>query len=293
VKIPVVTNRAAGAKDDSPLLVEAFRKAGCEIEIVACSGEEVVAAARRGAEGPSPLVVAAGGDGTISAVAGALAGSDKVLGVVPSGTLNHFARDMGIPLEMAEAARVAVEGRTVRIDVAEVNGRAFINNSSLGFYSSLVRDREVIRSRDGRGKWSALFRAGVNLLRRAPTVAVRVMTAEGEIARRTPLLFVGNNRYDVSGWSLGKRARLDGGELFVCVLPVRSGARLVALGLRALLFPRGVSRQLLELAVSECWVDLPDSASLVSADGELHRLRPPLHYRLRPRALSVRVPRRA
>jgi diacylglycerol kinase family enzyme len=290
VKIPVVLNRGAGAAEQAEMLTTAFRGEGREIEILECSGEEIGDACRRAAEGPSPLVVAAGGDGTVSAVAGKLAGTRKELAVVPIGTLNHFARDMGIPLDPKEAARTSVCGSVARIDVGEVNGRVFVNNSSLGFYPSLVYGRDWIRRRQGRGKWSALIRAGLSLWGRCPNVAVRLSTSEGVITRRTPLVFVGNNRYELTGWSLGSRPQLDEGRLFVCVAPGGSPWRMVGLALRALFSRRRAPRGLEKISVSELWIDGPASPGLVSADGEVHRMDAPLHYRIRPAALSVRVP---
>ncbi len=108
------------------------------------------------------VLVAGGGDGTVSAVAAALVDSDIVLGVLPLGTLNHFAKDLGIPLLLEAAAGAIVAGRTARIDVGEVNGRVFVNNSSIGLYPEIVRDREQQQRRLGRGKWPALAWASLD-----------------------------------------------------------------------------------------------------------------------------------
>jgi len=119
------------------------------------------------------MIVAGGGDGTISLVASALIDSGKVLGVLPLGTLNHFAKDLRIPIDFEEAAQNLVSGSTVKVDVGEVNGRIFLNNSTLGLYPTLVREREK-QQRLGWRKWPAFVWAAIAALRRYPFVSVRV-----------------------------------------------------------------------------------------------------------------------
>jgi diacylglycerol kinase family enzyme len=99
------------------------------------------AAARAVADPTCAVVVAGGGDGTVNAVAGVLAGTEKPLGVLPLGTLNHFAKDLGIPHEVERAVQLLGTGAPRRVDVAEVNGRVFVNNSSIGVYPLAVRER--------------------------------------------------------------------------------------------------------------------------------------------------------
>ena len=179
-------------------------------------------------------VVAAGGDGTVSAVASLLVGTDRVLGVLPLGTWNHFARDLGIPADLEGAVRVIREGAPRAVDVGEVNGRIFLNNSSIGLYPAIVRQREKQQERLGRSKWSALFWATIRVLRHHHSVTVR-LDAEGEArVLRTPLLFIGNNAYDMRGFEIGQRSRLDGGELSLYLTKRSSVWALIRLALRAL-----------------------------------------------------------
>src|SRR5688572_33128134 len=141
----LIMNRGAGGPEDPQTrIVELFRALGETPHIVHPGDEQdIVAIAREAAESSEQIVVAAGGDGTISAVASELAGSDKILGVLPIGTLNHFAKDLGIPLELPAAAQTIKEGNTAAVDTGEVNGRVFINNSSLGIYPQIVSRREA------------------------------------------------------------------------------------------------------------------------------------------------------
>jgi diacylglycerol kinase family enzyme len=181
------------------------------------------------------VVVAGGGDGTVSAVAAALVDTDIVLGVLPLGTLNHFAKDLDIPLELEPAARTISAGHTVRIDVGEVNGRVFVNNSSLGLYPEIVRNREQQQRRLGRGKWPALAWATLAALRRYAFLKVTLRIDGIERLRRTPFVFIGNNEYRMEGFSIGERkGSLCDGRLSVYFAQRPGRLRLLALALRAL-----------------------------------------------------------
>ncbi|HVG33349.1 MAG TPA: diacylglycerol kinase family protein, partial [Pyrinomonadaceae bacterium] len=135
-------------------LAELFSERGSDARItLAKSGNEIVELARRAARDDCHTVIAGGGDGTINAVASAVVGTDKRLGVLPLGTLNHFAKDLKIPLDLEGAVSNIFDAHVARVDVGEVNGRIFLNNSSLGLYPSIVRQREKQQERLGRGKW--------------------------------------------------------------------------------------------------------------------------------------------
>ena len=144
------------------------------------------------------VIVAGGGDGTINQVASRLLDSEVSLGVLPMGTLNHFAKDMGIPLELDQAIAVIATSRARLIDVGEVNGRLFLNNSSIGLYPDVVHEREHQQQRLGRGKWLAFGSACVSALRRFPFLRVRLTTmARFRDARHS---FHRNNESRFQGW---------------------------------------------------------------------------------------------
>lgn len=253
-------------------------------------GSELLAAAERAGAERVPLVVAAGGDGTVSAVASKLAGSDTVLGVLPMGTLNHFAKDLGLPLDIDAALDVLANGRTLAVDVGEVNGRVFINNSSIGIYPDIVLDRERQRRRLGRGKWPALLVACLNVLRRHPSLKVEVH-AEGErLLRRSPFVFIGNNRYEVEGFAIGRRETLRDGRLSLYMAHHGGRFGLLRLALLAL-FHKLRQADDFETLEADSFVIRPARRRIrVSADGEVVLMDTPLHYRVRPGALRVRVP---
>ena len=169
-------------------LAKIFEANGVSAEItLAESGVKVAELAREAARGDWTVIVAGGGDGTINAVASAVVGSDKVLGVLPLGTLNHFARDLKIPNDLDLAARAIISGQTISVDVGEVNGRIFLNNSSLGLYPTIVLEREK-KQRLGSGKWPAFVWAAVTVFRRYPFLDVRLSVDGKEFRRRTPFV---------------------------------------------------------------------------------------------------------
>ena len=236
--IPVILNARAGSSEAGGAcenLDEVFAASGLEPRLLKAGPDEnIVDLTRRALRERPPMIVAGGGDGTISAVASVLAGTDVALGVLPLGTLNHFARDLGIPAVLEDAVRNLATGRPMQIDVGEVNGRVFINNSSLGLYPQLVHHREQQQQRLGRSKWNAFFRAALLVLRRYPLMTVNVRVEGADLVRRTPLVFIGNNSYQMEGLTIGRREAIDAGILSL-YLPRRAGRMgLIRIALRAL-----------------------------------------------------------
>jgi len=247
-------------------------------------------AARALAERHQPIV-AGGGDGTVNAVASKLAGIDVSLGVLPMGTLNHFAKDAGIPLNLEADVRNIFTGRVTKVDVGEVNGHVFVNNSGIGFYPHFVRQREE-QERLGHVKRVAFLLALRSVVRRYLRLRMKVhLDREQALERLTPFLFVGNNRYRTSGVQMGTRPRLDSGRLWVCTAPRHSRSDIVAVALRTLL-GRETDRELNVFEAEQLWVEPETPRINVSTDGEVGIMDTPLHYKIRPRALGIVVPER-
>ncbi|HZN11051.1 MAG TPA: diacylglycerol kinase family protein [Blastocatellia bacterium] len=279
----------AGAAAQREEIAVAFASRGVECAIDLCPSPRGLARRVRAAVTAGADVVAAGGgDGTVGTVADLLAGSEVALGVLPLGTLNHFARDVGIPLELSGAVEVICRGATRRVDVGEVNGRCFINNSSLGAYPEMVRFRERWRPR--LGKWPALLLGGLAVLFRFPVLKLGVEVGGERRRRYLSLLFVGNNAYQLEWPALGTRARLDEGCLSLWLLGGTSRLRLLRSVFR-LLRGRGWLAPEVEASRPESLTVTSRRRLLrVAVDGEVLRLRPPLNYRIRPLALRVCVP---
>jgi diacylglycerol kinase family enzyme len=292
--VPVILNLSSGNAEDRKTIEsvsEAFHAAGAEAEVQrAASGEEVGELARRAASGESDVVVVGGGDGTLSSAASVLAGGPKALGVLPLGTWNHFAKDVDIPLDLAEAARNVLTGRVAMVDVGEVNGKVFLNNSSLGLYPRIVRHREEKRQRLGWGKWPAHLWATAHALHRHRSLEV-VLTVDGnQIRRRTPYVFIGNNVYDMEGFDIGTRDHLDRCELSVYLAHSSRPLDLLLLGLRALSGRVRKSPMFESLRTRALTIETRRERVPVATDGELTTFETPLTFRVRPMALRVIVP---
>ena len=264
--------------------------AGIDAELELIEGQDIAERAAAIAKRGDPLLIVGGGDGSQSAAAGALAGTDTALGILPLGTLNHLARDLGIPAELDGAAAVIATGHRRRIDVAELNGRVFINNSAIGLYPLMVLDRETQQKRLGRSKRLALLVASARTLLRFHHQRLALTAAEGQASVDTPLLFVGNNDYRIAFPAAGQRDRLDDGALCVLVLRKSTRAGFVAAALRALI-GRTRADDMIRLDTPErLRVDSRRSVLAVAVDGETLHLKPPLDYRIRKAALTVIAP---
>ena len=291
--ICVIVNAGSGDGHDQGVterLRGLFDKAGASAEVMLARGGVDLAARIEAAIARRPaVIVAGGGDGTISSVGAALVGSDIALGVLPLGTLNHFARDLGIPLDLERAVDAIVNGRPKPVDVGEVNGRIFLNNSSLGLYPDIVRDRERQQKRLGRGKWLALAWATLAALRRYPFLNVRLSVDGHERShlRKTPFVFIGNNEYLMEGFAIGERAALDRGRLSLYVAQRPGRLRLLLLALRALGGRLKQARDFDALLATEIVVESRHHRLRVATDGEVTAMTPPLRYRIRPASLSV------
>ena len=292
--LPVIINGSAGTghtEAECSRLSGIFADAGLDARVLpARNGEELQAIARRVASEKPRTIVAGGGDGTLNAVAAAIAGTDTALGVLPLGTLNHFAKDLNIPLEPEAAARTIAAGHSVAVDVGEVNGRTFINNSSLGLYPQIVRHRETQQRRLGRGKWPALMWATVTMLRRSPFLSVRLSLDDEQQRYMTTFVFIGNNEYVMEGFNIGQRERLDTGRLSLYVSQGRGRAGLLLLALRALFGRLHQADDFKALTAHNIVVETRHSRLHVATDGEVSVMETPLEYRIRPRALRVIVP---
>ncbi|CAN5565339.1 diacylglycerol kinase family protein [soil metagenome] len=288
---PGAGSSAAAKPSSQEKIRQGYKAAGATIQFLEADGErDVSALAREAAQSDDEVIVAAGGDGTISAVAAEVAGTGKRLGVLPIGTLNHFAKDLRIPLDLEDAVRTTLHGTAKAVDVAEVNGRIFINNSSLGLYPHIVAIREEQQERFSRGKWPAFARATVHALHRFPFIDLRISVDDKQLARRTVFLFVGNNEYEIAGFSLGGRNCMDGGNLGLYLTHSTGRFGLFRLAFRALFGRVEQAEDFEAFCVQEARIESRRPRLLVARDGEVESMTTPLHYRIRRAALRVLVP---
>jgi diacylglycerol kinase family enzyme len=286
-RVALVVNPHAGhAERRAEAVVQAMRQAGAEAIVQSGTRGDLGELARRAAE-DCDVVAALGDDGTVNAVATALAGSSTPLLVLPGGTLNHFARDLGVPLDPVEAALLVRDGVERKVDLAEVNGRVFVNTSSIGAYPVAVALRERLRERGVRNKWSAMVRAALRTFRRFPAMRVHIDGDDGAIVLETPFVFVGNNPYGGEGLLRLRRERLDTGRLGVITAAATSRRAVLRVVARAVLGRLDDAPEVWRGEFAAVTVNAVASSLLVALDGEVNRLQTPLHYRSRPGALVV------
>ena len=291
VKVIVVINQGGGSaarKDEARRLLD---DAGIDAECTVAAPDGLRSAFEAAAREAPDAIIAAGGDGTVGVGAAIAVENDLPLGVLPMGTLNHLARDAGIPLELGEAARVIGSGHVRRIDVAEVNGIVFVNNSSVGLYPEMIRERDAQRRRLGRSKRLAMLIASLRALYhfKRRRLTLRIEGEQQPIV--TPLLFVGNNDYEISLLALGRRSALDRGELCLYALLAHNRRQLIGLAVRRLFDRLDQERDFIGLTgVKAVEIESPYPALSISADGERLHMSTPLRYRIRPGALRLLMP---
>jgi diacylglycerol kinase family enzyme len=292
----VLLNPSAGslfvrkAASDPRRVAAAFAAAGVDADVQVVGGADLQPAVRRAARRHADMLVVGGGDGSVRAAAAVLAGTDVPLGVLPLGTLNHFARDLRIPFHLDDAVRVLVEGRGRAIDVAEVNGHVFVNNAAIGSYPRLVEEREKHRQRRKIGKWRAAALAFGATFLELPRVDLELSAAGLTTPVTTSFLLVGNNRYGTGLRDFGRRAHLDEGVLSVWV--AHGGGRWDATEslVRLVAGRPGRDTTLRADVLDELTVDARSSRVRIAVDGEVRHLTAPLHFSVRRGALHVVAP---
>lgn len=288
----MIVNRGGGSAEGAEKRIrEAFAGTGVEPDIRLAEPDQLERLCARAAEEGVAALVAAGGDGTVGTVAAAVAGTGLALGVLPMGTLNHFARDAGIPRDLAGAARAIAAGRTRQVDAAEVNGRLFVNNSAVGLYPMLVREREAQQRRLGRSKRLAMMVAAARALWRFPSRRLTLRFGGMKAPVETPLLFVGNNHYETGLLGLGRRSAIDRGELCLYAPLARSRLAFLWLSLRAVLGrPDRQDDFLTVQGIEDAEIGSRRPVLTVTMDGEARPMQTPLRYRIRAGALKLIVP---
>lgn len=297
MRFHVVLNRDGGTLrgGDPDRLAQRLRgrlqELGHEVRVAAVAGGEVEAALDEAAKGACEIVMVGGGDGTVSAAAARLAGSDKALAVLPAGTMNLFARGLAIPLDLDEAVEALGRGTVRAVDVAAADGRIFVHQFSVGLHTKLIRLREKKDFGSRPGKMWASFQAGLAAFLRPPRLEA-VLDVDGrELSVRTSGIGVTNNLFG-EGYRPPYAARPDGGVLGVYITRARGR--------------RDLARFLLGAAVGR-WkrnahVDIHEARQVTlrlvahhsrfgcAMDGELAELGNVTHLRIMPAALKVLVP---
>lgn len=287
--IPAFVNPNAGS---GAAALAALEETGA-FAIETCDPRSLDEQVERALAAGADRVVIAGGDGTVAMAAATLAGTGAAIAVVPGGTLNHFARDHGIPTDHKKAAQAAADGDVSTVDVAFVNDRLFLNTSSVGAYAIFVQTRE--RFERWLGYHLATVLAGLRLLLGRVRSFTVELELEGVVRRyRSALVFVGVGERELQLPNVGSRAKDGRRGLHVIVVRGGTRARLVAAGLTAAFRGnRAIARGMLfdTFVVDRCTIELRRQRGRVAADGELIQMTSPLEYRIERDALRLVVPR--
>ncbi|NAZ37780.1 diacylglycerol kinase family protein [Rubellimicrobium sp. CFH 75288] len=290
-RLCVICNEGSGRNSREAEAVEAAMAVlGPRAVLWRVRGAEIARAAHAAVRQGFGGVVAAGGDGTVMAVADAVAGSGRRFGVVPLGTFNFFARGHGIPEDPAEAAALILRGRTRAVAVGEVNGKPFLNNASLGVYPAILRQREGIYRRWGRRRLAAHW-ASVRTFLRFQRPLYLTILADGEERRvRTPLLFAARSAYQLETFGLAGTDCVEKGRFAIFVAPDAGPAGMVHKAWRLVRRTMREGRDFDLICAAEATILTRSRHLTVACDGEKFRLRTPLRLRVRPAALEVFVP---
>lgn len=296
----VVLNVASGTQSAATQAVieSALRDAGRRFEILPSSAPGGLQAATRSAidlaRGCDGGVVAAGGDGTLNAVAQAALASDLPFGAIALGTFNYFARAQSLPLDAAAAVRAVLLPGLRPVQVGLVNGHVFLVNASLGLYPQLLADREHFEARFGRRRLVAFAAALGTILRAGRRLHLRVETPRESRTILTAALVVDNNRLQLEQLGLPEADAVERGRLVAMFVKPAAPAALLGLLTRALLRRLDGTREVERLAVRRLRVALPGDrvrATLpVAVDGEPLRMSLPLEFSVAPQPLRLIAP---
>ncbi len=293
--IEVILNAKSGSQkaDEARGAIErVLRESGRPFHITTATGPQLGRVTKERAATDCAILVAAGGDGTICCVAEAALRQGKTLGVIPLGTFNYFAKNLGIPLEPGNAAKVLLEGHTKRASVLDLNGRLILNNTSIGIHPAVLLKRRQIYRRWGRNQISAYVSVLLTAFQPPPKLRVRLATEEGEVTRETPLVMVCSNAFQMEAFGLAGKECLAEGNFALYVARMAGRMTILRHGWRTLLkrLRPGIDYEV--ICTSEVTIEtLRRRRFRAAVDGDLERLESPLRFRIAPEALCVLAPR--
>jgi diacylglycerol kinase family enzyme len=235
------------------------------------------------------VIAAAGGDGTVSSVAAGVARAGKTLAVIPTGTLNHFAHDAGIPTELGQAVALLRTGEQRGVNAGFVNDRFFLNNVSLGSYPRMVHERTRLE-RSGRSRRIASAIAVSKTWWRLRSILAYITVDGQDLIRRSPFIVVGNGSYVLSGFALGRRENVSENQLSLYVAPRAGRLGTLSIPLRALFGRLERYEQFESTSATQITMSLRHPRVPAGIDGEVLELESPLRFVVRPRALQVMLP---
>ena len=295
--IEVILNAHSGeqrSKEMCEILARVFRDAGRTFHISVTKGYKIAEIAKEKAESDCDILVAGGGDGTICGVAEAALKTGKLVGVLPLGTFNYFAKNLGIPLDLEDAARVILEGAPVRAPVLDLDGKLVLNNTSIGIHPAVLLRRRKLYRRWGRSQLNAYLSVIMTAFQPPPRLRVRLATEEGELVRETPLVMICSNAFQMETFGLAGKECLESGQFALYVARMAGRATIFRLGLRVALRTLRVGNDYEVICASDVIIEsLRHRRFRAAVDGELERRQSPLRFRVAPKELFVMGPKEA
>lgn len=296
----IVLNTASG-RDNAPVEQARIRavldQAGRSYTLMpAGSGAELMRLARQAvtlAREQGGVVVAAGGDGTLNAVAREVLGAGVLFGVLPQGTFNYFGRDYGISQDTQTAVQSLLDARVQTVQVGLLNGQMFLVNASLGLYPTLLEDREAYKQRYGRSRWVALWSSLVTLARAHRRFAVQLEHEGRQQILRTSTILVGNNALQLEQVGIAEVSELSRRQLVAIVAKPAGAWSLYGLLLRGMLSRLGEADQVLSFGTRHLLLRFGRRRRRikVAMDGEVSWLQAPLEFKVAEQGLPLLVPR--
>lgn len=239
------------------------------------------------------IVVAAGGDGSINAVAGLCLEHDVPMGVLPMGTFNFFARDLKIPVDLSEALDVLLTGKLAHVPVGMLNGQIFLVHAGIGLYSEIMRNREKDKRKFGRFRIVAFISSFLSLMKTKKIHTVAIETETEEINRQTLNIFVGNNVLQLEKLGLVANNEVKPDELAVILLKPMSGMQRLRFTFLALIRTMKWDRRIETFTAKNFVVETKQKNLQAAIDGELVSVSSPLHFKSIASGLRVMIPEQA
>lgn len=289
-----LANAGAGKQDTARIeaLVRPLRDTGLSPEVrLVKDGARLPAEAEAAAKGGFGTIIAAGGDGTICTVATALAGTGIALGIVPMGTFNFFARSLGLPNDPAAAVTALLAGEERVVPAAEVNGKLYLNNASLGLYPALLERREAAYARWGRSRLVAYWSAIRTLATYDRPSRMRITIDGRTDHHRSPMVFVAQNAFQLEQYGMTDGVDLiRQGRMAVYIAPELRRWQLLGFALKMALRTARPYRDFTLETGEEMEIVTRSPRRTIARDGEREKMQAPFRFRVLKDALTVIVP---
>ncbi len=288
LRIAILYNRKSNSNSVKKNEIEKlFKKKNLKTEYFSISSE-ISTLKKSIKDGLFDILVAAGGDGTVNLAASLSVEFDIVLGILPAGTLNHFAKDLDLPLELVEAAEIIINGKTVKVDYATVNNKVFVNNSSIGIYPDTLVKRQKLQAKIG--KWPAAVIGSLASLHQFDSHLLSIKSPSGNYRYRTPMLFVGNNSYQFfKKMGFTNRTQINSGKLYLYVIRTNRIANIIRITVNIFFGHKKRAEDYIEHTKGPVIINSKKKFIKLSIDGELVSQPTPLTYKIHSGGLKVRV----